>query len=86
MTRAEIQAGVMKALGDVAPETGMQTLRGDVPFRDQVDLDSFDFLNFMIGLHAQIGIEVPERDYPQLSTLDRTIEYLEKRLASSTAS
>jgi len=85
VTRAKIQAAVLKALGDVAPETSAQTLRGDVPIRDQVDLDSFDFLNFMIGLHAELGVEVPEHDYPKLGTIEAAVEYLENRLTSSAA-
>ena len=82
MTRAEIQAAVLKALGDVAPEASRQALRGDAPLRDQVDLDSFDFLRVMIGLHAQLGVDVPERDYPKLGTLNAAVEYLEKKLGS----
>ena len=86
MTRAEIQVAVLKALGEVAPETSAHALRDDVPFRDQIDLDSFDFLSLMIGLHTHTGVEVPERDYPKLGTLDATVDYLEKKLASSAAS
>lgn len=82
MTRSEIQAAVLKALTDVAPEVDSRTLSVDVPFRDQVDLDSFDFLNFMIGLHAQLGVEVPESDYPKLATLGAAIEYVTKKLGS----
>ena len=82
MTRAEIQAAVLKALGEVAPEARARTLRGGVPFRDQVDLDSFDFLHFVIGLHTELGVEVPERDYPKLATLDATVEYLAQKLGA----
>ena len=82
MTRAEIQAAVLEALGDVAPEAAARTLRGDVPFRDQVDLDSFDFLRFIVGLHTRLGVEVPERDYPKLATLDAAVEYLTNKLGA----
>jgi acyl carrier protein len=80
VTREELRATVLKALVDVAPEVGPETLRGDVLFRDQVDLDSFDFLNFMIGLHTRLGVEIPEADYPKLATLDSTVAYLEKKV------
>jgi acyl carrier protein len=80
VTRAEIHAAVLKALADVAPEAGQQTIRGDAPFREQVDLDSFDFLRFMIGLHTQLGVDVPERDYPKLGTLNAVVAYLEQKL------
>jgi acyl carrier protein len=82
VTRAELQAAVLEALADVAPEVSPQTLRGDTPFRDQVDLDSFDFLNFMIGLHTRLEVEIPEADDPKLGTLDAAVEYLEKKLGS----
>jgi len=82
VTRAEIQTAVLKALGDVAPEASPPTLSGDIPFRDQVDLDSFDFLTFMIGLHTQLGVDVPETDYPKLGTLDAAVEYLATKLGS----
>jgi acyl carrier protein len=80
VTRSEIQSGVLQALADVAPEASAETLRSDVPFRDQVDLDSFDFLNFMIGLHTRLGVEVPESDYSKLSTLDSAVAYIEAKL------
>jgi acyl carrier protein len=81
VTHAELQTAVLAALADVAPEVSPQTLRPDAPFREQIDLDSFDFLNFMIGLHTRLGVEIPEADYPRLGTLDAAVEYLEKRLA-----
>jgi acyl carrier protein len=71
---------VLRALADVAPEADPAMLRPDRPFRDQVDLDSFDFLNFMIGLHAQLGVDVPEADYPKLASLEAAVDYLDARL------
>jgi acyl carrier protein len=86
MTRDEIRMAVLEALTDVAPEADAQHLRGDVPIRDQVDLDSFDFLNFMIGLHKELGLDVPEVDYPRLATLEGAVEYVAGRLAASETS
>jgi acyl carrier protein len=80
VTRDDIEAAVLKALADVAPEVSGQTLRGDVPLRAQVDMDSFDFLNFVVGLHAQLGVDVPETDYPKLASLDAAVAYLERKL------
>ena len=65
MTREEIRAAVLRTLGEIAPEADPATLAPDVPFRDQLDLDSMDHLNFVIALHAALQVEIPEADYPQ---------------------
>jgi acyl carrier protein len=80
MTREEIQKAVGQALASVAPEIDPAALRPDQPLRDQVDLDSMDFLRFLVELHRQLGVEVPEADYPQLSTLGSIVEYLAARV------
>jgi acyl carrier protein len=49
--------------------------------RGQVDLDSMDWLNFLIALHAKLGVEIPETDYGKLQTLDGILAYLEQKLA-----
>lgn len=51
-------------------------IRPDVAFRDQLDLDSMDLLNFVVALHATLQVEIPERDYPRLATLDSCVDYL----------
>lgn len=76
MTREEIRAAVLRTLGEIAPEADLATLAPDVPFRDQLDLDSMDHLNFVIALHAALQVEIPEADYPRLATLDACVEYL----------
>jgi acyl carrier protein len=76
-----IRAAVLAALGEVAPEADLASLRPDVPFRDQLDLDSMDFLNFLLGLGERLGIEVPEADYSQMSSLDGSAAYLAARAA-----
>ena len=82
MTRAEIEAAVLRALAEVAPEVDATSLRRDVPFRDQVDLDSFDYLNFMIALHHATTVDVPESDYPKLATLRDAVDYLAQKIAA----
>ena len=81
MTRDQIRTTVLRALGDVAPEADLATLAPDVEFREQLDLDSMDLLNFVVGLHAALGVDVPEPDYPRLATLDGCVDYLAGRLA-----
>jgi acyl carrier protein len=70
---------VLRVLGEVAPEADLTSLRPDLAFRDQLDLDSMDVLNFVVGLHAALGVEIPEADYPKLATLDACVEYLASR-------
>ena len=70
---------VLRVLGDVAPEADLTSLRPDLAFREQLDLDSMDMLNFVVGLHAALGVEIPEADYPKLATLDACVEYLASR-------
>jgi acyl carrier protein len=80
MTRYEIRKAVIQALTSVAPEIDPQALRADTALRQELDLDSMDFLNFVIGLHDSLGVDVPEPDYPQLTTLNRVVDYLASRL------
>ncbi|HUP33237.1 MAG TPA: phosphopantetheine-binding protein [Gaiellaceae bacterium] len=85
MTRDEVRAAILTALVEIAPEADPAALRADVDLRDQLDIDSMDFLNFVIGLHELLGVDVPERDYPQLATLDGCVDYLAARLPAAGA-
>jgi len=76
MTPNDIRTVVLRALSGVAPEADLEHLRPGVGFREQLDIDSMDFLNFVIGLHKELHVEIAERDYPKLSTLQGCIEYL----------
>jgi acyl carrier protein len=77
----DARSAVIASLARVAPEADVDHLADDVDLRDELDLDSMDFLNFVVGIHDRTGIEVPERDYPQLLTLAACVTYLEARLA-----
>ena len=76
MTREEVRATVLRVLGEIAPEADLSSLAPDVGLRDQLDLDSMDILNVVVGLHAALGVEIPEADYPKLATLDGCVDYL----------
>ena len=76
MTGDEVRATVLRVLGEIAPEADLAALHADVGFRDQLDLDSMDLLNFVVGLHTALGVEIPEADYPKLSTLEACVDYL----------
>jgi len=81
MTRDEITEAVLRALSDVAPEADPATLRPDVSLRDQLDIDSMDLLNFVIGIHEQVHVDIPEADYARLETLDEVVDYLVEKTA-----
>ena len=75
-TRDEITTTVLRALGEIAPEADLTGLRPEVGFREQLDLDSMDFLNFVIAVHEALHVEIPEADYPRMSSLSGCVEYL----------
>jgi acyl carrier protein len=76
MTRDQIRQTVLTVLGRIAPEMGPAGLDPVVPLRHQLDIDSMDFLNFVLGLHKELGVSVPEKDYPKLLTLNGCVDYL----------
>jgi acyl carrier protein len=76
MTEAEIRNLAAEVLGDIAPEADPNTLSDDEDLREALDLDSMDFLNFVIGLHKASGVDIPEADYPKLFTMKGVIAYL----------
>ena len=76
MTALEARQHVLGALTRVAPEVDPSTLNADGPLRDQVDLDSVDFLNFVVDLHARAAIDIPESDYGKLASITSAVEYV----------
>ena len=76
MNKDEIRAIVLRVLGEVAPEADLGRIKPAVSFRDQLDIDSMDFLNFVIALHQELHVDIPEADYPKLATLDECVAHL----------
>lgn len=76
MNRQELMAILVSKLLSIAPEVDEKALVADQPLRDQVDLDSMDWLNFLIGLHERLMVDIPESDYAKLRTLDNLVDYL----------
>ncbi len=76
MNKAEARDIVLDVLAGIAPEADYAVLKGTVQLRDELDLDSMDFLNFIAALHERTKIEIPERNYPKLFTLDGAIDYI----------
>ncbi len=81
MTREQVRAAVTRILGNIAPEADLQSVDARKPLRDQLDIDSIDYLRFITGLDAELKVRVPEADYPKLATLDGCVEYLAQRVA-----
>jgi len=80
MDDSAIRETIIAALRGIAPEAMADEVTADQPLRDQVDLDSIDFLNFLIRLHERLGVDVPEADYGKLVTLNDFVAYLRARL------
>jgi acyl carrier protein len=80
MNDQDIAARVLDVLREVAPEVDTSKLDPNASFRDQLDIDSVDYLTFVLGLEQRFGIKVPEVDYPKLSSLSGCIAYLMPRL------
>ena len=76
MTEAEIRNAVLEIIQDVAGLDEKPEVNGAEPLRDQLELDSMDFLDIVMELRKRHKIEVPEADYPKLATLDSTVEYI----------
>ncbi len=76
MNDVELRSIVIATLKGIAPEIEDDELRDDKPLRDQVDLDSMDWLRFLIGLHDKLSVDIPEADYAGLVTLQDLLAYL----------
>ncbi|MCA8920574.1 MAG: acyl carrier protein [Planctomycetes bacterium] len=81
MQATEIKPVILDIIGDIAPDEDLSDVKPDVRLRDQLDLDSMDFLDIVMELRKRYGVEVPEADYPQLATLDSCEAYLAPLLA-----
>lgn len=80
MTPAEIREVILDILQDIAPDDDLSGLEDDSPFRDQLELDSMDFLDIVMELRKRYRIQVPEEDYPQLASMTSTTQYLAPRM------
>jgi acyl carrier protein len=80
MTQDEIREAVLKAIRRVAPEIEPDEIDPATDLREQLDIDSMDFLNVVIGIDRELGVEIPEEDYPLVTTLDGCVSYLDATL------
>ena len=81
MTDEQVLIAVKSVLHGIAPEADLDSVPPDADIRQELDIDSMSFLNFVIGLEEQTGVSVPEDDYRRVSTLRGCLDYLRQRAA-----
>jgi len=77
MKADEIRDLILEVIHEIVPDEDLSNLDPDVRIRDQIEMDSMDFLDIIMELRKRYGITVPEDDYPKLSTLNSSVQYLE---------
>jgi acyl carrier protein len=77
MTREEIRDEILDILGDIAPDEDLSELKDDQSFREQMELDSMDFLDIVMELRKRHRVQIPEDDYVELASMTSTVNYLE---------
>lgn len=79
----DIQSAVVEVFKKIVPEARAETVDADEAFRDQFEIDSLDFLNFVLALEERFGLHVPETDYPRLGSLSGAVTYLQERMSAA---
>ena len=80
MTKDDIKETILDILSDIAPDDDLGALKDDVAFREQLQLDSMDFLDIVMELRKRYRVQIPEEDYLHLRSMQSTVEYLEPRM------
>jgi acyl carrier protein len=80
MTLEEIKNVVLEIIMEIDEDANIDDLKPDQALRDQLDLDSMDFLDIVMELRKRYKIQIPEADYPQLASLESCVNYLMPRL------
>lgn len=70
---------ILAIISDVAPDAEVDDVQDDADIRDELDIDSMDFLDVLVGVHERLGVEVPEADYGQVQTLASLVAYVDSR-------
>ncbi len=84
MSPAEIKAVILDILGHIAPDEDLSSLKDDVPLREQLELDSMDFLDIVMELRKRYRVQIPEDDYVELASMQSTVRYLEPLMRDMT--
>ncbi|HBT96348.1 MAG TPA: acyl carrier protein [Desulfobulbaceae bacterium] len=82
MTASDIKQVILDIIADIDDEADFSGLDASKPLRDQLDLDSMDFLDIVMELRKRYKLQIPEADYPQLATLNSCVTYLGPKLAA----
>lgn len=82
MTESDVRQAILDIIKLVAPDEDLGDIEGNKRLRDQLDLDSMDFLDIVMELRKRYKVEVPKEDYPELATLDGCVRYLAPRMAT----
>ena len=82
MAPAEIREAIIDILGDIAPDEDLSGLDDKQSFRDQMELDSMDFLDIVMELRKRYRVQVPEEDYTNLDSMDSTVTYLTPKMVA----
>ncbi len=82
MTEAQIKDTMFKVLKRIAPEADTDSLKPDQDVRRTLDIDSYDFMMFLVGLNEELGVEIPEADYGKLITTQDIVRYLAARVTA----
>jgi acyl carrier protein len=80
MTADDIRKAILDILHDIAPDEDLSDLKEEVPFREQLELDSMDFLDIVMELRKRYRIQIPEGEYTELASMGSTVRYLEPRM------
>ena len=82
MTGPEIREAVISILSDIAPDEDFSSIKDDIPFREQFEMDSMDLLDIVLELRKRYRVQIPEEDYPKLDNMNSTVEYLSPLMQS----
>ena len=81
MSPAEIRDEILDILSEIAPDEDLSDLKDEVSFREQMELDSMDFLDIVMELRKRHRVQIPEEEYGQLASMASTVKYLEPKMA-----
>ena len=85
MVEQRVRDIVIGIISVVAPDADLSEIKDDVSLRDQLDLDSMDFLDIVMELRKRYRVEVPKEEYPELATLGGCVTYLSPKLQAAAA-
>ena len=83
MNPAQIREVIIDILSDIAPDENLDDLQDDVAFREQLELDSMDFLDIVMELRKRHRVQIPEEDYTALESMQSTVDYLTPKMADA---